>query len=260
MNKLNLKKRKIRGYYSYDCIVDEPIIRTEWDWFGDGYNDAYEVLKSARNFNVFPFTGFDIVLFPILAWEITNKLSRYGCLVFDTDGAIDHIGRDVDFRTKWEYEYCTGEEWTGEPIGKEGYVKSRGRDSGVFLLQSIDDLFELQVASLGDKITEINLYTIEPSKVGKLKSLLSRRLRVPTIRKILTTCSIFVDFVYSLESEYSHGMTIKSKEDISSVLIPVLDDLDKRICNFENELNNTKTVEKYLNSLERFVCGSQFAS
>jgi hypothetical protein len=260
MNRVNLIGRKLQGYYGYDCVIDSPIIRAKWDWFGESYPDAYEVLKSARHFNVFPYTGFDIVVFPILAWEMSNRLNRYGCVTFDTDIAARDIGRDVDFTTRWEYEFCTGEEWTGYPLGKEGYVRSRGIESGLFLLETIDDLFSIQVASLSDQCTEINLYALEPGEELELATLLSNESHTPSMSEVLSCCCLFIDLVYSLEPGYLHAISIKTKRDISSSIYPILVDLDNRIRKFEEEIQRIEAVRQYLVALEQLVCGPCEAS
>jgi hypothetical protein len=113
---------------------------------------------------------------------------------------------------------------------------------------------------MDDEYTEINLYALGTGKQSELAAPLSNESHTPSINEVFNCCCMFIDFVYSLESEYLHAISIRAKEYISPIIYPILADLDNRIGRFEEEIQRVEAVDEYIVTLEQLACGPCGAS
>lgn len=146
----------------------------------------------------------------------------------------------------------TGASSSEYPVGVEYFEK---RDDALYSLVSIDDLFSIQLPRIGDHTVEATLYGIQNGRKADLVDILSNSTESPELTEVLNEVDIFVSFLYSDETDYFDGMTIKSKHSLSSKIEKSSNDLMMRFLKFEEVLKQCDTVPSYLQLLATLVDG-----
>jgi hypothetical protein len=252
MKQLQFTETKEAEYYSYSFInrSGDRLFQPDWHWFGDNWDAAYKQIVKGRFFNVLPFTGFDIVIFPLLAWELTNGLQRVAGNWGETKQAERYLGRKPDYPVSWIYTFGTSISSSNHPVGSELFEK---RDDALYCLNAIDDIFSLQIPRIGDHTIEITLYGIHSYNKEPLIDILSYSTVPPMFSAILELADIFVTFIHSCSLNYLDGITIKSKNSLSEEIEKASSDLMSRFADFNKALQSCDTVPEYLKLLATLV-------
>lgn len=244
-------------FYDYSFINLSPkrLSQIEWHWFADDWELAYKQIIRGRFFNVLPATSFDIVLFPMITWKMTQGLQRLGGSNWGlTSEASKYLGREPDYKINWTYMFGTGTSSSLYPIGKEFF---REEGDTLFSLNAIDDIFFLQLPMMGDQTLDITLFGLQPSNVKSLINLLSDSSRSPLMAEVLQLVDLFISFSNSDDLDYFDGITIKSRVPLSNQIDQVINDVEKRFEKFQVNLKNCDSVPKYLAALSILVDGEE---
>src|SRR4030095_8344807 len=111
------------------------------------------------------------------------------------------------------------------------------------------DIIGLELATFGDATSEITFFGLDSDK-SKIVSQLSTSEK-PTLDKILSYQDIFIDLVVGHDMGYFNCITIKSKNDISSTLNMLTNELYNKGLDYEQNLPNVKTIDDFTTEMRK---------
>src|SRR5690606_17777468 len=118
------------------------------------------------------------------------------------------------------------------------WQKNHKHLAGLFKIDKYQDIIGLELATFGDATSEITFFGLHSDK-SKLVEQLSASEK-PTLNHILNDHGIFIDLVIGEDMGYYNCITIKTKNDITTTLNVLTNDLNNKGLDYENNLSNVK--------------------